>query len=194
MTAPAHLRLPFALQVRELLVDTLQIDDQPPLARLRTGLQLGAEAGRQHRIDNLDLRSERARLRGTVRIDAEAPMLLLADVSVESLIGTPWKATLQATGPFARLEAKARLRGKEQAGAAPALDAHAHIEPFATWPLPALELSTRDLDLAALWSDAPSTRIDAHANVQSAGLDHPAHATVRVDNHEPGRWDCDDCR
>src|SRR5262249_22559938 len=45
------------------------------------------------------------------------------------------------------------------------------------------------LDLAALSSAAPRTRIDATADVQSAGLDRPAQATISVQNHEPGRWD-----
>jgi translocation and assembly module TamB len=68
-------------------------------------------------------------------------------------------------------------------------DVLARIEPFADWPLASLQLSTRSLDLAALSSAAPRTRIDAQATVQSAGLDRPAQASVRAQNHEPGRWD-----
>ncbi|HTP71365.1 MAG TPA: translocation/assembly module TamB domain-containing protein, partial [Burkholderiaceae bacterium] len=72
---------------------------------------------------------------------------------------------------------------------APQLDVLARVAPFAPWPLAGLQLSTRALDLAALSSAAPHTRIDAQATVQSAGLDRPAQAQVQVQNHEPGRWD-----
>ena len=51
------------------------------------------------------------------------------------------------------------------------------------------ELSTRSLDLSALSSAAPRTRIDAQADVQTAGLDKPARALVNLRNHEPGRLD-----
>ena len=81
------------------------------------------------------------------------------------------------------------LRGDERQANAPKLDVLAHIQPFANWPLAGLQLSTRSLDLAALSSAAPRTRLDAQAEVQSAGLDRPAQASVRVQNHEPGRWD-----
>jgi translocation and assembly module TamB len=187
--APEHLRLPFALHVLDLQIDALQIDDLSPLAQLSASLQLGADAGRQHRIDNLALRSERAQLRASARIDAQAPLALVAEATVESLAGKPWSATLQASGPLASLQARARLRGREPAGAEPALDAQARIEPFANWPLADLELTTRDLDLASLWNEAPATRIDASARIHSAGLDQPASASVRLDNKTPGRWD-----
>ncbi len=188
--APAHLRLPFALSIAALQVDELQVDPRLSLRGLQAHVLLGARQGGEHLIDGLTVQLDRARLQGSARIETDAPLALTLDLGATATTGTPWTATLQASGQLAKFDAKARMRG-EAAGNTPApmLDAQAQIEPFAGWPLAALEFSTQELDLAALASAAPRTRIRARAQVRSAGLDQPASASIQLDNLLPGRLD-----
>jgi translocation and assembly module TamB len=186
---PLDLRAPIALQVDTLEVAQLQIDELAPWSELRAGLQLGGADGTQHRISALALRNDRLRLTGQARIGSDAPLPLALQLNAESTGGTPWRAELQADGPLAHFTARATLRGDARDAKAPSLDAQARIEPFAAWPLAALQLSTRAIDLSAFSSGAPQTRLDAQAQVQTSGLDRPAQASVQVINHAAGRLD-----
>lgn len=185
----AQLRLPFALNVEAVDIATLQLDDQAPWLDVQARVALGDTAGGEHRIGSLSLRNDRMQIRADGRIGSDAPMPLALQLQASALSGTPWQAQVQADGPLAGFALRATLRSDARDAGAPSLDATARIEPFAAWPLAELQLSTRSLDLAALSSAAPHTRIDAQAQVQSAGLDRPAQATVELRNHEPGRLD-----
>ena len=68
-------------------------------------------------------------------------------------------------------------------------DVQVALRPFAAWPLGTLEARTRALDLSALSSSAPATRIDGHATVTSRGAASPVEAEIELDNKLPGRWD-----
>ncbi|MFO1217132.1 MAG: translocation/assembly module TamB domain-containing protein [Burkholderiaceae bacterium] len=188
--APAHLRLPFELQVGSAQLDELLVDDVS-LRQLAARVHLGADGGARHRVDDAALQLDRAEVRGRAEIAADAPMALALEAQARSTQGRPWQATLQASGPLAGFDVQARLRGEALAAgaSAPRLDAKARVEPFAAWPLAALEASTQDLDLAALATDAPHTRLRGDAHVRSAGLDKPALVSLQLDNALPGRWD-----
>jgi translocation and assembly module TamB len=188
-SAPSQLRLPFALGVDALQIDELQVDAQS-LRSVQGRVQLGAREGSEHRVDVESLQFARARASGIARIAADAPMVLAIDLQASAVGGTPWQASLQASGPLAAFDVKAQLRGDASAGAqAPRLDAQARIEPFAAWPIGTLQATTQDLDLAALASGAPQTRLRGEAQVQSAGLDTPGRVSLTVENTLPGRWD-----
>ena len=187
---PTQLRLPFLLAVDTLQVGEVRVDIGTPLRELTARVVLGGRDGSEHRVEAVSVQIERARLQGRAQIGADAPMPVSLAAEAHALEGTPWQASLQASGPLARLETTARLRGEANGNAAaPMLDAQARIEPFAAWPLAALTLSTDELDLAALSADAPRTRIRARAKVDTAGLDKAASASVQLDNLAPGRWD-----
>ncbi len=185
----SQLRLPFALSVAALEVDELQLDDQAPWRDVRADVALGQADGAQHRIGSLSLRNDRVQIRADGRIGGDAPMPLALQLQASAVSGTPWQAEVNAEGPLADFTLRATLRGDVSDARAPSLDATARIRPFEAWPLAQLELSTRSLDLGALSSAAPRTRIDAQADVQTAGLDKPARALVNLRNHEPGRLD-----
>jgi translocation and assembly module TamB len=188
--APTSLRLPVALSLAAGRVDTLQIDDLPPLSGLQVrGLALGAADGSQHTVQSLAFRSERLLADTQATIAADAPLALKLSSRLQSLAGaaTPWRATVALEGPLAEFKATARLSSDDPKG--PALDADAAIKPFAAWPLGALNLRTRDLDLAALHAGLPTTRLRGEAHITSTGLDMPADAEVALDNDAPGRWD-----
>jgi len=187
--ALTQVRLPFALQIDALSVAQVQIDDQPPWLDVRAGLQLGGVDGTEHRISALSLRNDRLRIGGDARVGSDAPVLLALQLHAEPVNGTPWQANVQADGPLANFNVRATLRSDVRDAKAPSLDAQARIHPFAAWPLAELRLDTRAIDLATFSSAAPQTRLDAHAQVQTSGLDRPAQASVTVTNHLPGRLD-----
>ncbi|MFO1224867.1 MAG: translocation/assembly module TamB domain-containing protein [Burkholderiaceae bacterium] len=189
LTAPPPLRLPLAIDIDALSIGELQVDDGAPWRDVRAALHIGSEAGSEHRVEALSLHNDRLRIRGDARLGAAAPNALTLHLQAAPLQGTPWQASIEADGPLAGFTLRAHLRSDEGRSGAPQLDALARVTPFAAWPLAALQLSTRALDLAALSSAAPHTRIDAEAEVRSSGLDRPAQASLRLRNHAPGRWD-----
>ncbi|HEU5295197.1 MAG TPA: hypothetical protein VFU71_10435, partial [Burkholderiaceae bacterium] len=183
------LRLPIGLSIDALTIAELQLDDAAAWRDIRAGIRLGANDGAEHRIEKLSLHNDRLRLSADGRIGTDAPSQLALQLQASPLSGTPWQANASAEGPLASFALGARLRSDERDPNAPQVDVQARVEPFASWPLAALQLSTRALDLGSLSSAAPRTRIDAQADIRSAGIDRPAEASLRVQNHEPGRWD-----
>jgi len=188
-TGPPQLRLPIAVRIDAVSIGELQIDDSAPWRDVRAALRVGDNDGAEHRIEGLAMRNDRLRLSGDARIGADAPLPLALRLQASAVAGAPWQASVQADGPLSDFTLLATLRGDAGNPKAPQLDVRARIAPFAAWPLAGLQLSTRALDLAALSSAAPHTRIDAEATVESAGLDRPAQVSLRAQNHEPGRWD-----
>ncbi len=75
------------------------------------------------------------------------------------------------------------------AAALPSVDVQATLLPFADWPLGALQARTQALDLSALASGLPKTRIDASASATSSAADRPVGVALDLRNALPGRWD-----
>ena len=203
---PANLHLPIDLRIDQLTIGELRIDQQPPLRRLTAALALGADGGRLHRLDRasgvLDLGSADAPAplawQADLQIGTDAPLPLQATVAVQHAATArrpAWQATLRSNGPLARLDTTLQLAGQPPAGparpgtAAPTLQAHATVLPFAPWPLADLTLQTEALDLAALSPHWPQTRLAGRADIKTLGLDQPASVTARLTNDLPGAWD-----
>ena len=204
LAAPAHLRLPLALQVDKLQVAQLQIDELPVIERLSAGLSLGVDRGALHRITALALDWQQAHLQADLQISSAAPLALQATLQASRQAPAPdlsappgavaalgWTATIDLQGPLDRLAAVASLRGQSGPTQAPvaALDARATLLPFATWPLGNLNLSTDKLDLSAVLPGLPRTALTGSASVRSNGLDQPATVDATLDNRLPGAWD-----
>jgi len=190
MTLPTSLALPAQLNVGAARIETLQIDALPPIRELAARVQLGTQDGNLHRIDGLTLAWDRLRASGQASIATEKPYALQASLTAEGITGPPWKARAEAGGTLSKLALAATLTGEAAVAqrAAPALDLQASVTPFAPWPLAALTLRTTALDLAALASAAPETRLSGHAEVQSSALDAPVAVALTLDNALPGRW------
>lgn len=202
---PAHLRLPIELNIDELRVDELLVPglEGHPLRELRAKLQLGADHGREHRLDALSLRMDPMQLSGHLRIGANAPMALDAQLQATQTtagssaagpvlppwakaLRSDWQAQVQAKGPLAHFDAQARLRAQGQS-----LDASAQVAPAERWPLPQLEASTQGLDLSALLEKAPLTALSGTLRIAPVGTDTPRTLSLKADlaNAKPGRWD-----
>ncbi|NRF68068.1 translocation/assembly module TamB domain-containing protein [Aquincola sp. S2] len=190
VTVPASLRLPLALQVGELRVDTLRIDELPPLQKLQGALDLAGHLGGVHKLERFGVDWEAARVQGRLQIGSDGKLPLEAQLQAQSISGRAWRAQGSANGPLERLAVKLALEGEASAGAKPvALQADAQIAPFAPWPLAALTLTTQGFDLAALSPRLPSTSIEGSAVIDSRGLDQPVAAQIKLANGRPGRFD-----
>jgi len=203
VTLPGKLRLPLELVINELRVDEVQLPglEQRPLRDLRAKLELGHDHGRQHRIEGLSLRLDPMQLSGHLRIGAEAPLVLDAQLkatqsaqaaSSPSLptwaktLRADWQAQAQASGPLARFNAQASLRAQGQS-----FDATAQVALADAWPLPQLEARTQGLDLSAVLERAPLTALSGTLRIAPAGANEPHILTLNadLDNAKPGRWD-----
>ena len=198
LQAPADVRLPLDLAIDRLAITEMRIDALPPVHALTAALALGADGGRRHQLTGasltVDVGSAEApaplQVQADLDLGTDAPLPLQARLAVQRLATPAWQATLQASGPLARLATEARLTGEARGqAAAPAVQVKATVLPFAGWPLAALQLQTEALDLAALSPQLPSTRLSGSAEVLTTGLDQPATVVASLDNALPGAWD-----
>jgi translocation and assembly module TamB len=189
-TAPAQLTLPIRFQVLSLQAGTVQIDQLPPMRQVAGALALGDAAGARHRIELQSMDWESARLSGKLEIGSTGALEVKAGMQARAIGDGLWSAQASAAGPLQKLAISASAEGRTSAEAGPlALQVEATVTPFAAWPLAALKLSTRQLDLAALSPRLPATLIDGQAEVNSSGLDQPASARITLANARPGRVD-----
>lgn len=189
LAAPGSLHLPLEIQVARVEVAELRIDQLEPLRKVSAAAHLGAADGTLNRFEQLSADWDRLHASGRAQIGSTAPFALEAAVDLASAGGPVWAASVQAAGPLATFDLTARLRGEAPAGReAPALDARVQVLPFAPWALGTLDASTQALDLSALSSRAPQTRISGHAIVTSQGKAEPIGAQIHLENALPGRW------
>ena len=206
---PTHLRLPMELLVDDLRVAEVLVPglEGHPLRDVHARLQLGADHGKQHRIDELGLRLDPLQIAGHLRIGAEAPLALDAQLkatqatqaagAASSAAGpvlppwakalrADWQAELKAEGPLARFNAQATLRAQGQS-----LDATAQVTPVERWPLPQLDATTQALDLSALLEKAPLTALSGTVRITAPDKAAPNALSAHADlgNAKPGRWD-----
>lgn len=188
---PSSLRLPLDIDLARVRVDELRVGTGEPALGLAARIHLGAQGGRQHRLTELQFEWDRViTTDGHLSLATDAPFAIEAQLTAKSRRGPPWQATLAARGPLARLDLQAALRGEALAGrSAPALDASVQLRPFEPWPLGTLALSTRELDLSALSSRAPATRLSGQAGITTTGPRAPVEATLDLSNALPGRVD-----
>ena len=187
--APTSLRLPLELVVRDLRVDTLQVNDQPQVTELKGQLHLGDDTGAMHRLGPLAATLDTLHASGRADVHTDAPMAMhgRVDVTAASAPGTPapWKASATLAGTLPRMI----VDGALNAAAGAQLFAQATVTPFEPWPLGALHARTQDLDLASLSPALPVTRLTGRAVVQTSGRDAPVSADLELSNAMPGTWD-----
>ena len=194
LQAPVDLWLPIELDLRSLRIGELHasaLGDQP-LRELAARVHLGANAGTEHRVDQLALGWDRLQASGGARIATSAPLTLAASIDLAQLGAASlpaWSASATLAGPLAAPVLLATLR------AAPAperpaqtLDARATLHPFAAWPLGDLHASAKALDLSAFSSAIPATALTVEAVATSTAADQPAHVAIDLANALAGRW------
>ncbi len=193
LPAPASVAPPFDLDVRSLQLTELVVDEFAPLQNLTaSGLVLDAKPGASHHLQQAEAQWQQLHLELKGSIVTAAPQALALQAVVRAG-GNPdrplWAAVLQAQGTLPRPELTGTLRGVPLPGQEPpALDIKAVLQPLQAWPLQALSLQTRELDLSALSGKAPQTRLSGEATLAPRVAGAPLGASIDLRNAIPGRW------
>ena len=191
-TPPRSLDYLFTARVDQLELAELSIGTMAPIRQIRGRATLGADGGRRHVVEAVSATWDRVQASAQGSIRTRAPFELEISAQgrqAEGSQGGQWQAQATASGSLNAMSLAVQLRGTPRAGrAAPSLDLRAQVLPFADWSLGELQAQTRALDLSALSSAAPVTRLQGSASVQSSSMDSAAAAQVRMDNELPGPW------
>ncbi|NDP38790.1 MAG: hypothetical protein GZ093_08560 [Rhodoferax sp.] len=202
-TPPNNLRLPLKVDV-PFSVDTVEFSGSGGLALAATGF-----TGHyifdsySHRLDAGQVHISSGNYQISAKVQAEAPMALSVQVdgsvashvpSREQPVMVQAHATLTGAlaGPEAALALQAELvpsLTSPPGGSAQTMQANikASIQPWQPQPVASLEARWQALDLAALWPQAPQTRLGGSASVTPAGPGW--HAGLQVTNTLSGPWD-----
>jgi translocation and assembly module TamB len=152
--------------------------------------------GLQHRLQVDSLHWGAGTFRGNASIGAAGALPVKADVEgrFEAPVpGNPKPVPLDFAvtllGPLADLQAKGRLQvGTGSPAAGTRATATARITAWGDQPLPQAQAQLHQLDVGALWPQAPHTSLDGELRVQPAGTATWA-LTAEVANGMPGPWD-----
>ncbi|MDZ7592385.1 MAG: translocation/assembly module TamB domain-containing protein [Rubrivivax sp.] len=193
LPVPLSIAWPVQVVVASARAEELIVDDLPPLRRLALQqLVLDAQPGAEHRVARASVDWQGATFSASARIGNQAPLPLALDGTVVPTDGgdiPAWAAVLRASGTAALFDLEATLRGVPRGPhAAPTLDLRAKLQLLQAWPLAGLTLQTTALDLAALSTHAPQTRLSGNAELASTARNEPLRATVDLRNALPGRW------
>ena len=191
---PDSLAWPLHLHLAQGRVQLLQIDQIEPWHDLQAqALELDPRPGGHHSVQAASATWYDLRLQASGQIGTATPLPLAVQATLRPVLGgdaPAWAAVLRASGDVPRMQLDGTLRGVPRPGReAPTLDATAQLQVLQRWPLAGLKLQTQNLDLSALSSRAPATRLGGQAELASSGLHAPMTATVALDNGLPGRWD-----
>ncbi|MDM4767352.1 translocation/assembly module TamB domain-containing protein [Pelomonas sp. SE-A7] len=184
LQAPTDLHLPLAVEVDKLELAELIVPglEKQPLRQLQASVTLNG----RHEIKLRRLKWDRLQMEGQLHLGADAPLLLQATLKLQDdgSLGRPWDAHLQLSGQLSEIAVQAGLRAEAQA-----MQVQARVQPFAAWPLASLQAQVDSLDLAALYSQAPHTRLTGKAELKSIGWQQPAQLQLQLSNPQAGRWD-----
>jgi len=152
--------------------------------------------GLQHQVKLDSLRWAAGRYSGQASVGAQGT--LPVDAALQGRFETPvpgstkrlplvFTATLR--GPVTDLQARALLEGHTASPSGTALaTATARVTPWAPQPVPQAQADFRQLDLGALWPQAPRTSLAGQVRLQPAGTATWA-LTTEFTNEQPGPWD-----
>lgn len=157
--------------------------------------------GAQHQATLAGLELAQGRFQGHATLSDRAPMQLAAQL--EGQLETPHpgrpneplrlvaQANLQGRldQPDARLQLQAALQPESTTGPLAAVRARltAQIAPWATLPLPQADAEWTNIDLAALWPQAPRTQLSGRITAGQNEQGWQLRAQLR--NRAPGPWD-----
>lgn len=206
-SAPTVLGLPVPILLDAFSVDQLQWNGAAVFAA--SGISGRYQfTGLEHQLALLRAQVASGRYSGQAVVSSSSPFALdarLAGALSATLpkSRTPLPLAFQATanGPLADFLVTAKLQmataaaeGQAPTPTSPQASATARITPWAAQPLPQADASFMDLDIAALWPNAPQTQLTGSASVQPLERTPPAASPgwrLKLDlaNQLPGPWD-----
>ncbi|MDP2256477.1 MAG: translocation/assembly module TamB domain-containing protein [Polaromonas sp.] len=206
-SAPTVLGLPIPISLDAFSVDQLQWNGATAFAA--SGISGRYEfTGAQHQLDLLGAQVASGRYNGRAIVSSSSPFVLDARLSGALTATLPKGNTLlplafqaSASGPLAEFQVKADLQmaaqtpeGQKPPPTPPQASATARVTPWAAQPLPQADARFRDLDMAALWPNAPQTQLTGSASVRPLESAAPADSPgwllqLDMTNQLPGPWD-----
>jgi translocation and assembly module TamB len=193
---PVSLALPIQVVVGEAKVQQLQWTTGGNTVQVANIAGHYSYNGADHKVqmDNLDWSGGSYRAHANVGAGGALPVDATLEGRVETAVpGSDKKLPLTFTatlrGPLADLQANAVLQTRVfTPTTATRATATARITPWAEQPVPEGQAEFRQLDLSALWSQAPQTSLGGQVRVQPAGTGTWA-LTTDFRNELPGPWD-----
>jgi len=194
--APTSLALPVHPSIDQLRVGTIEWVT-PATAVAATDLIAHYHFnGTQHRLQLDRVRWQSGTYRGRASIGAGGALhvnALLEGRFPAAVPGNtealPLDFSVSLLGPLADLQARGRLQvGTGSPAAGTRANATARLTPWAAQPVPQAEGDFRQLDLHALWREAPRTSLSGQVRVQPAGT-ATWSLTADLANELPGPWD-----
>ncbi|MEJ7138641.1 translocation/assembly module TamB domain-containing protein [Amphibiibacter pelophylacis] len=202
--APTSLRLPVQLKLDSVRVREIAVDDLPPVR----GLDFSLQTGDVHRITLNQVEWERVRAAAQLSVGADAPLPVSLSFKAGpaqdsgaadavrytgALADFDWSAQASLNGPLTDLAAQAGLQAQPRTASqaldqAPSLKVQGQIQPWALWPVSALDARLAALDLSLFSAQAPRTRLGGSVTVGSTGLKAPIALKADLDNSQPGAW------
>jgi translocation and assembly module TamB len=199
-TPPTDLRLPLRVDA-PFSVDTMEWVGPP-------ALQITGVTGhyifdsKEHIFDVRKAQISSGTYRISGRLQAQAPLAL--SVQVDGTVQTTLPSSRRTVTVQAHADVKGPLAGRDAAldlqarlvpelnGAPTAADAMqasvlARIQPWQSQPVTNANARWQALNLAALWPQAPQTRLDGEATVTPAGQGW--RAGIKLTNTQSGPWD-----
>ncbi|UUZ64826.1 hypothetical protein LP417_08290 [Polaromonas sp. P1-6] len=209
---PSALVLPLRVTLDAFSVDQLRWMGPTAFTTFgASGISGRYEFNDLHQLDLASAQVASGRYSGRAVLTSRGPLMLEASLSGTLQAAIPnSKTTLplsfQATarGPLTELLVDAALqmnakpaadRKQTQTPTQPQASATARITPWAAQPLPQADATYRDLDIAALWPEAPQTLLTGSASVRPLDSTPAAPASagwlldVQLANRLPGPWD-----
>lgn len=193
---PADLALPMRVKADDIAIAKLQW--QGGVSTQAEGLQ-GAYAfdglGHQLRLDGLRVAGGSYQGKASLGVLGDMPLQsTLQGTVTASLPGStatvPLALNASADGPLAGFQAQAVLQALQapQDAALPQATATARITPFAAQPMPQAHADLRNVDLAALWPQAPRSRLSGQLQLQPEG-EQAWQWKAELSNTLAGPWD-----
>ncbi|MDB5742732.1 MAG: hypothetical protein JWR68_1047 [Polaromonas sp.] len=208
---PAALGLPVRVALYDFSVGQLQLTGKAPFAASDIAGNY-TYTGLAHQLDLRSAQVASGRYSGHASLASAAPLVLDAALTGAVTVAIPgnpaplplvFEAT--ANGPLTELRVKAELQaiaaaappvaGAQTPSVQPQASASARVTPWAAQPLPEADASFRDLDVAALLPQAPSTLLTGSAVVRPVESGTPAAGSpawalqLQLTNALPGPWD-----
>lgn len=191
---PDTLRLPLAISVQKLSIDTLQIfskqDGTADFSARNITASLSSD-GRLHRVADLHARLDFGQLTASGQIDENRPFALKAQAELAGLTdftglaGKEAHISASVSGNLMKLEINAQGRGAELTG-----NGKMQLSPYAPSPIAALKLTVAGLNPRAFSLTAPEARLTLQADMlrNAAGQ---LEGNVSAANLSPAPWDRD---
>ena len=194
--APTSLALPVQPAIDDLQVGTIEWVTPASSVVAHDLVAHYSFNGVQHQLQVDQVRWQSGTYRGRASVGARGALHVNGLLEGRFPAAVPGSAdalpldfSVSLLGPLADMQAKGRLQvGTGSPAAGTRANATARLTPWAAQPVPQAQGEFQQLDLHALWAQAPRTSLSGQVRVQPAGT-ATWSLTADLANESPGPWD-----